>query len=244
MSLGASNRTGTVDLPEIKAKPDKWDVTKRNADDEQDLLAIVGTLGRNPIVMGFIFPQLNQMLFEDGKLRLYRHQSDVMTTIDGDGNFQYDHPGGAFIRIAEDPDHATFTKKNVDKSLATNRNSNRKVHVRIELAEQMVQLTLTPDGDASLKIKRNLLIEAEGKADIKVTGNMTAEVGGNMSATIAGTTTVQSEGTATINSDGDVLVNATNIKLNNGAGVVTGAHICQYTGSPHSDCSSTVFAEK
>lgn len=37
-------------------------------------------------------------------------------------------------------------------------------------------------------------------------------------------------------------VQSTDIQLNGGAGVVTGAHICAATGLPHADCSSTVLA--
>lgn len=37
-------------------------------------------------------------------------------------------------------------------------------------------------------------------------------------------------------------VQSTNIKLNGGSGVVTGAHICALTGLPHSDKSTTVTA--
>lgn len=48
----------------------------------------------------------------------------------------------------------------------------------------------------------------------------------------------------TVTAGGDVLADGSNIKLNGGAGVVTGACICPFTGSPHSDTSSTVFAGK
>ncbi|MDE5179944.1 phage baseplate assembly protein V [Vibrio fluvialis] len=50
----------------------------------------------------------------------------------------------------------------------------------------------------------------------------------------------------TINTTGIVKINseAKDIRLNEGAGVVTGAHICQLTGKPHSDCSVQVKAGK
>lgn len=41
---------------------------------------------------------------------------------------------------------------------------------------------------------------------------------------------------------GNAVVNGQLVKLNNGAGVVTGANICAYTGAPHPDCSQVVFA--
>ena len=182
MALGASGRTGTVDLPDVRPKSKKWDITTRDKD-QQDVLAIVGYVGQTPIVFGFIFPQINQMLFKDGKLRVFRHQSDVMTALDGDGNFEFNHPSGAFIRIAETPESVDLSNKNEDKSLASSRNKGRKVHMRIELADQAVQLTLTPDGDAQLKIKRDLLIEAEGKADAYVAKKISIETEGGLNAT-------------------------------------------------------------
>ncbi|CAG9000663.1 MAG: hypothetical protein CENE_02663 [Candidatus Celerinatantimonas neptuna] len=47
-----------------------------------------------------------------------------------------------------------------------------------------------------------------------------------------------------IKTTANVNVDAKNIKLNNGAGVVTTAHICAFTGNAHEDGSSTVFAGK
>lgn len=213
MSMGASGRTGTVDLPEIKPKGEKWDITQRDKD-QQDVLAIVGQLGRNPIVLGFIFPQVNQMLFKDGKLRFYRHQSDVMTTLDGDGNFQFTHPGGAYIRIGETPDKEDLADKNADKSLKPSRNTGRKVNIRIGLADDKVVFTLTPDGDAKLVMERDLLIEAKGKADIKVTGNVTA--------TIEGTTTVNSTGAVEVNTDASATVKAQSVTLDTPQTTCTG----------------------
>ncbi|WP_019615470.1 hypothetical protein [Psychromonas ossibalaenae] len=42
----------------------------------------------------------------------------------------------------------------------------------------------------------------------------------------------------------NITQDATTIKLNGGAGVCTGASICPFTGSPHVDISTTVFAGK
>lgn len=41
---------------------------------------------------------------------------------------------------------------------------------------------------------------------------------------------------------GSATIKAKTIALNDGRGVVTGAHICAYTGSPHAHCSMTVMA--
>jgi uncharacterized protein involved in type VI secretion and phage assembly len=52
------------------------------------------------------------------------------------------------------------------------------------------------------------------------------------------------KGTLNIKVDGNAVVEAAKITLNGGKGVVTGDHICAYTGAPHSDFSSSVTAAK
>src|SRR5574343_844789 len=64
MAFGASTRTGTIDLPEIPEKKDKWDITKPTG---QEVEADVGCIGRQPYVAGFFFPPKNQMLWKDKK---------------------------------------------------------------------------------------------------------------------------------------------------------------------------------
>lgn len=79
---------------------------------------------------------------------------------------------------------------------------------------------------------------------IEVLGNTALHITGNTQITIDGDATVDIGGTAAITAGGETTVDAPAIRLNGGAGVVTGAHICMYTGTPHSDCSSVVFAGK
>jgi len=221
MAMGASGRTGTVDLPEVKKTGDKWDITQRDKDD-QDVIAVVGYVGRIPTVLGFIYPQINQMLFSDPKMRFSRHQSDVMTSIDGEGNIQLTHPSGAYVRIGEQPDKVDLADKNTDKSLKATRNTERKVDVRIGLAGNEVLVTLTKDGNAKIQLKKDLLIEAEGKADIKVTGNVTAEVGGNLSAGVEGTTSVNSKGAVNVETDASATVKAEAVTLDTPQTTCTG----------------------
>jgi phage baseplate assembly protein V len=57
-------------------------------------------------------------------------------------------------------------------------------------------------------------------------------------------TTVNAGGNVAITAAGVATVDAPEIKLNNGAGVVTQECICLFTGTPHSDGSATVKAGK
>lgn len=68
--------------------------------------------------------------------------------------------------------------------------------------------------------QHKLTVNVAGEVDVKVNNDVRVKAGGN------------------------VYCDASNIKLNGGAGVVTGAHICQISGKPHADCSSSVFAGK
>lgn len=85
-------------------------------------------------------------------------------------------------------------------------------------------------------VEHLLLIDVLGNTQLKITGNTQIHIDGDA--------TVNIDGTAAITVGGEATIDAQKIKLNGGAGVVTGAHICMYTGTPHSDCSSTVLAGK
>ena len=158
LTSNGSKRSGSVDMPEVKPVGDKWNITKEHG---QDMKAIVAFVGPHPVVVGFLFPQVNQMLLKDPKIQRYRHQSDVETLIDGDGNVQVTHPCGTYIRIGEDPQPDKLVGKFVDKS-KTDRNLARQVHVRIGMAGGTAVLTIAPNGAVSLTTQSTVDVEAAG----------------------------------------------------------------------------------
>ncbi|OEY67461.1 phage baseplate assembly protein V [Marinobacter sp. X15-166B] len=87
-----------------------------------------------------------------------------------------------------------------------------------------------PDGTeiAYDHVKKELVASFVDKVNINITGDATINVGGDAVTAVAGT----------------CKVNATKIHHNDGMGVVTMAHICHFTGTPHSDGSATVTAGK
>jgi len=172
LTPNGSARTGSVDLPSVPETKDKWDISKRNG---QDMQAMVGFLGRNPVVVGFLYPQVNQVLQKDPKALYSRHQSDVEWGIDGEGNIQLTHPGGAYIRIGEAADKVDTAGKNADGNAKADRNTGRKVNVRVGLAGNAVVLTMTPDGSVTFKLEQDFTIEAAGKALIKAPGGITLD---------------------------------------------------------------------
>lgn len=164
LSGSASARTGTVDMPSVPPRADRWDISKT---DGQDMKAVVGSVGRHPVVVGFLYPQINQILSKDPQLRYGRHQSDVEWSIDGDGNVQLSHPGGAYIRIGETPDKVSMAGQNADANSAADRNTGKQVNVRIGLAGNAVEVTLAPDGKVTFKLDSDFTVEAGGTATIK-----------------------------------------------------------------------------
>lgn len=98
------------------------------------------------------------------------------------------------------------------------------------------QLEIVIKGDARLHI--------EGDADLTIKGACRATIEGDLAATVGKSLTAEVGADATVTAKGSAKVDAKTVSLNGGKGVVTGAHICAYTGAPHSDCSSTVSAGK
>lgn len=166
LTPNGSARSGTFDMPAMPEREGdaKWDVSQPHG---QDQIALVEFVGEAPVVVGFLYPQVSQMTFDDPKLRVSRHQSDVMTSIDGDGNIQLDHPSGTYIRIGEAPDRVDMAGKNTDGSLASDRNTGRKVNIRIGLAGGVLELTMTPTGGVSLKCAQGVSIEAGEAVTVK-----------------------------------------------------------------------------
>lgn len=194
-TLNGSARTGTVDLPVIPPKKNKWDITEQT---DQDLIAIVGYIGRQPFVNGFLFPQINQMLSKDGKRKIYRHQSDFAYFIDGDGNLQVDHPSGLYVRMGETPDREETAGKNADANAAADRNTSRRVNIRIGLADGKGEITITPEGKVRFQIKGDYEIENDGHTSVKSKGDVTVETEANASVKAQGTARVESTGPATM----------------------------------------------
>lgn len=188
MTGSASSRSGSVDLPEVPEKKNKWDITELTG---QEMIAIVGYIGRNPVVNGFLYPQINQMLFKDPKMRFNRHQSDVMSYTDGDGNFGIMHPSGAFIQVGEKPEKPELADQNADASLKADRNTGKKVHLRVELAGNVARLTMTPDGTCELLLEQNFDLKAKGDINMEAEGDIRMKAGGEFSAESGGKASIR-----------------------------------------------------
>lgn len=187
LANSASTRSGAVDMPSVPAKADKWDITKPSG---QDMKAIVGFVGRTPVVLGFLYPQINQMTLNDPNTRLFRHQSDVISVIDGNGNIDLLHPSGFSIRIGETPDHINPAGMNADGNLAQDRNTGRKAYLRVSTSGGTAVLTITPDGAVSLTCDKTVDVIAQKEVTVQTPVSVTLDTPntfctGNLSVTKA-----------------------------------------------------------
>lgn len=164
LSKDASARTGTTNLPRVPKRANKWDITDPT---DQEIIAVVDMVGSIPVVVGFLFPQINQILFDDPERLYSRHQSDVQWSIDGQGNMQLVHPSGTYVRIAESADLEQLDGKNFDKNAKMDRNTGRQVSVRVGMAGGAAVLTIAPNGAVTLETKSTLAMKADDDIHIE-----------------------------------------------------------------------------
>ena len=179
--------SGRVDWHEPEGND--WD---KDGSATRDVIAIIGSISGNPLVMGFLARQVSQMTFARKNFRVDRHASDVYSTIDENGNMEIAHPCGTFIRIAATPAHEDLSGKDFDKSWATTRNQAGKVWLSVVVANSgsvKANLTIDPLGNVKLVNTGTLTIETAGTAEIKA-----ASLTINAPTTINGPTSINGGG--------------------------------------------------
>lgn len=126
---------------------------------KRDIIAVVAFVRDHPVVLGFLFPQVSQMLFSDGRW-VFRHPSDVYVTIDNEANTEVFHPSGAFLRIGTSPAHEDLTGRDFDKVWAIRRNTDKQAHIHIEQAGGAASWDMAPDGAVVTRSKVSITNEA------------------------------------------------------------------------------------
>jgi hypothetical protein len=200
MAIGASTNTGVSGLatPTAPRGGDKSSVILTH---DRDTYAIVGFVCRAPVVVGFLYPQVCQMLFEDMNRHIERHPSDVYTSVDGAGNVELYHPSGTYLRIGTSPNHEDLTGKDFDKQWKITKNVD---------SAPYVHLTVANAGSPVASI------------DIDPAGNITEQNNGNLSAKVGGNVTVIATGSASVTAEGDMALQSPHITLNTPLTTFTG----------------------
>ena len=178
LSESASTNTGLVNMPEPSGGG--WDAGASLTGD-RDLIAVVAFYRGLPLVQGFLFPQVCQMLFDRANFKVDRHASDVYSTVDNDGNIEVFHPSGTYLRIGESAAHEDLSGQDTDGKWAITKNTGKAVHV---------QLTIKNGGAQ----KASLNIDPSGNVTLDHVGNYSQNVGGNYALTVGGTYRATSAG--------------------------------------------------
>lgn len=153
-SWSMTGETGVVDLhvPDLtvpRTEEEKW---KSLNTEKRDIIAIVAWVDSVPVCLGFISPPACQLNFpkEIGEeLRIDRHASDWYNTINRNGDVEWYHPSGTYIRIAENLEHEDLTARDYDKRWKLKRNLQRRPGFRFRVANVdgiVVTLDMTPQG--------------------------------------------------------------------------------------------------
>lgn len=226
LSPTASTNTGFNDLPK-PATPGSGDVWDRRERTPRDLLAVVGQACGLPVVLGFLYPQINQLLFKRDEFRVDRHASDVYSTIDKDGNTELYHPSGTYLRIGTSPDHEDLTGQDFDEKWKIERNTDKAVHVKLRVSNAgspRATIQIDPSGNLSAWFAGNATVDIDGNANINIDGNLTSRVHGTADITHDGQTTVTTP-TLTINASSQVVVNSPAVQVNSGTVTVSGGDV-------------------
>lgn len=208
--VGASTDTGRMDIPIPETGTDS------SVSDPalmplgaREVVAVIAFFGGRALCLGFLPPRTSQMHFEAGR-RIDRHQSDVYTTIDANGNVEFRHPSGTLVRISESATPEDLTGRDTDGSFAITRNTDRapRLHVRLANGGQTkFELVATPDGNVTMTVAGALTVTAP-------TTNWTGDINVNGDITVTG---------------GDVVADGISLKTHVHSGVQSGG---SNTGTP------------
>lgn len=184
LAWSAGGNFGTHDLPQPDPAGDNWAIATPT---DRDMIAVVGAIGRQAVVIGFLFPQISQMLFKDQNRRVTRHASDVYTSIDGAGNSEFFHPSGAYVRFGTNPAHEDLTGADSDGKWAITKNTGNQVHIHVQQAGNTASLDIAPNGA--------IVINTAATVSVTAAGNITLTAPNlNIAANVAITGTVTNNG--------------------------------------------------
>jgi len=191
LSQSASTNTGMSDLVD-PVVPDAQNPYSPKETKDRDVYAKVSYVGNTPVVDGFLFPQINGVLFTEKNLRVNRHASDVYETLDGSGNYEWCHPGGTSIVVSETGDVTDRTGQDADAKWKITKNTNKAIHLKI-------------------RVKNAGALKAT--IGIDPNGNVTLTNVGTFHATVTGDTTIETQGAAKLKSASTVTLDAPDTQI-------------------------------
>lgn len=179
MCGSASGNTGRVDMTQPDQGDDLWDPTRLG---EREVIACIAYYKNIPMIIGFLYPQVCQMLFDRQNFRIDRHASDFYTTTDNAGNHEMFHPSGTYLRIGATPEHEDLTGQDFDGKWAISQNTGSAVHVHLSVrnaGSEVASVDIDPAGNITIGHAGDYTQNVGGDYTLIVAGNATKSVTGN-----------------------------------------------------------------
>jgi hypothetical protein len=180
----------------------------------------------NSAILGFLFPMETTLSIAEYGLYIFRHESDVMWMVRGDGTMQVYHPSGSIIKIGDDNSNemtdnretgglypaktdGLYIRPSADYNAQKQSNlfidwyQGQKVtlnsagEIILQTRDAAATITMTPDGKVTVQTTEQ--INAITK-DINITasGSVVANVDGNVTANVEGDLDIQAENATVI----------------------------------------------
>lgn len=220
-----------------------------SAGDIYCIAAFVENDYNNTAILGFLFPRETTLSISEYGLYIFRHESDVMWMVRGDGTMQIYHPSGSVIKIG-DNNVNEMTDQIAEEGLypakadgmcirpADDYNANKTTNlfikwyqgqeftldkdgnVIVKTANDTSVLTMTPAGDVTIQ-STNQINAITKDINVTASGDMVANVSGNASINAANAE-VKATTLAKLTSDTDISIAAGNsINMTAAVGTIT-----------------------
>lgn len=144
LSRSAGTNFGDLDMPE-PTKPKEGSVFTHKETKDRDIYAVVAMIGGEPVVLGYLPPQVNQLAFDKTKhpnLKISRHASDFYQVTDNEGNTGMIHPSGTAINIGTPPNLAG---EDYDKKWKLTKNTDKLKPISLVVPQKCI-IVLNTDG--------------------------------------------------------------------------------------------------
>jgi hypothetical protein len=153
LSRSAGTDFGDLDMPE-PTKPKDGNVFTHKETKDRDIYAVVAMIGGEPVVLGYMPPQVNQLAFDKTKhpnLKISRHASDFYQVTDNEGNTGLIHPSGTAIKIGAPP---SLDGEDYDKKWKLTKNTSALKSISLQIPNK-ASIVLNTDGLISISSQTN-----------------------------------------------------------------------------------------
>jgi hypothetical protein len=173
----------------------------------------------NAAVLGFIFPLQTTLSISEYGLYIFRHESDVMWMVRGDGTVQMYHPSGGVIKIGEDDSNELTDDREtggiypakvdglyVQRPEDYNAQKTSNFYINWHAGQKV---TLNSDGEIILQTRdaaTTLTMTPDGKVTIETTEEINA-ITKNVNVRATGDVAVESAGAVNVSSDENTQIN-------------------------------------